>query len=171
MSLSTPTVAPTKDEFLEDFPEFGPATPGGPSIFAPSAINYWLQFAQYAVSNTTRWGSWYYTIIELIAAHYLSLEAWAAQGSPANQQLIPGLAKGAIASKSAGDVSIVYDRASVAEPGGMQWNYTTYGGRAYHLFQLVGMGPLQVGPQGCAGPNNGPGWPGPWTYNFPNPSQ
>lgn len=169
MSLSTPTVAPTATEFLADFPEFAP-TAQEQSIFTTSAVAYWLQIAVYTL-NASRWGNLYYLAVELFVAHYLAVETWAAQGAPANQQLIPGIAKGAIAAKSAGDVSISYDRATVAEAGGMQWNLTTYGMRLFHMIRLVGMGPLQVGPQGCAGPNNGPAWPGPWVYNFPNPSQ
>lgn len=168
MPLSNPTGAPTAAEFLADFPEFAP-TAQGTSIFATSSIAYWLQVAVYTISNSTRWGNLYYTAIELFVAHNIALEAWAAQGAPQNQQLIPGIAKGPIAGKSAGDVSITYNNAAVMDPAAQHWNFTVYGIRLWKLIQMVGMGPIQVGPQGCAGPNSGPAWEGPWCFNVPNP--
>lgn len=170
MPLSTPTIAPIAAEFLADFPEFGPAQVGGPSIFTPSAIDYWLIVAGYTISNSTRWGNLYYVAFELFVAHNLALEAWASQGTPQNQQLVPGIAKGPIAGKSAGDVSITYNNAAVMDPAAQHWNFTVYGIRMWKLIRLIGMGPLQVGPVGCAPSPSGPAWAGPWCFNFPNPS-
>lgn len=160
---------PTAADIVADFPEFGPNAQGV-SIFATSAINYWITVAGYTLSNSARWGDLFYLGAELFVCHNLVVEAWAAQGSPASQQLIPGLAKGAIAAKSAGDVSISYNNAVVMDPAAQHWNLSVFGLRFWKLIQMVGMGPIQVGPQGCAEPNSGPAWEGPWAFNLPNPN-
>lgn len=164
MPITNPTVAPTPAEFLADFPEFAPGAPGV-GVFPPSAINYWLQVAILTL-NVGRWQSLYYLGVELFMAHNLALEAWSAQGAPGNQQVIPGISKGAVAGKSAGDVSISYNNAAVMDMRAAQFNNTTYGARLWNLIQMIGMGPLQVGPQGCA--QNG-AWSGPWVFQIPNP--
>jgi len=167
MPITTPTVAPTTAEFLLDFPEFtGNLTDPNAVQFSPSALTYWLTVATYLL-NQARWGKMYYTACELFMAHNLALEAWAAQGSPG--QVIPGIAKGSIAGKSAGDVSLTYNNAATLELDAGQWNYTTYGQRFIHLVRLFGAGPIQITGGGCYSPYNTGAWAGPWCFNVPNP--
>lgn len=163
MPVSNGTVAPTVDEFNADYPEFAKTDSGGNDVFPGSAKAYWLQVAVNLL-NAGRWGNMYYVAVELFMAHNLALEAWSAQGGP---NTIPGIAKGPIAGKGAGGVSVAYNTVATLDPTAGHWNYTTYGQRLVGLINMFGAGPIQVGPGGCGG---GGGWAGPPFFNFPNPS-
>lgn len=166
------TSAPTLAQFIQDFPEFNAAiNPGNALPFSNPAIQYWLNFAT-IVLNQGLWGKMYYFAVEMFAAHNLALEAWATQGGPQN---VPGIAKGMIAGKSAGDVSVTYNNAGVLATDAEHWNFTVWGIRLIRYIRMIGAGPRQVG-VGCAPP----GWfqftpscgaySGPPVFNIPNPS-
>jgi hypothetical protein len=166
------TVAPTLAQFLADFPEFNTTVSVAPALqFSPAAIQYWLNFAQ-LVLNQGLWGSMYYAAVELFAAHNLALEAWATLGGPQN---VPGIAKGMIAAKSAGDVSVTYNNQGVLATDAEHWNFTIWGMRLIRYIRMMGAGPRQVG-VGCAPPGwfqfvpSGGCYSGPPVFNYPNPS-
>jgi hypothetical protein len=163
------TVAPTAAQFLLDFPRFDTSAVTDPNAvqFSPDAVAFWLNFASLTL-NAQRFGSLYYLAVELFVAHNLSVEAWAEQGG---NQTIPGIMKGPIASSAAGNVSVSYASGAALELDSGHWALTTFGTRLIKLIRLVCAGPLQVTGGGCQGPYNGPAWSGPWTYNFPNPSE
>lgn len=167
------TVAPTVAQFIADYPEFDTTVQTDPNAlqFNPSAIQYWLNFAQ-LVLNQGLWGSMYYAAVEMFAAHNLALEAWTAQGG---DQTVPGIAKGMIAAGSSGDVSVTYNNQGVLALDAEHWNFTVYGIRMIRYIRMFGAGPRQIG-IGCPPP----GWfqfvpgcapfSGPPVYNVPNPS-
>ena len=161
------TQAPTVAQFLADYPRFDTSEVSDPNAvqFGSDALQYWLNFAVLTL-NQSRFGTLYYTAVELFMAHNLALDAWSEQGG---NQTIPGLAKGPIAASASGDVSVTYANAATLELDAGHWNYTTYGQRLIKLIRLVSAGPLYVGSGGCPGPFNGPAWAGPPFFNFPNP--
>jgi hypothetical protein len=164
-------VAPTLEQFLADFPEYDTTANTGGLQFSPLAIQYWINFAV-LVLNQGLWGNLYYAAVEMFAAHNLSIEAWAAQGGPQN---VPGIAKGMIAGKSAGDVSVTYNNAAVFAADAEHWNYTVWGQRLIRYIRMIGAGPRQIGIG-----YSPPGWfqfvpglspySGPPVFNYPNPS-
>ena len=163
------TQAPTVAQFLLDFPRFDTSAVTDPAAvqFGPDALNYWLVAATQMI-NQARFGNLYYMACELFMAHNLALEAYSEQGG---NQTIPGLAKGMIASSTAGNVSVVYNNAAVMELDAGHWNFTTFGLRFIKLARLLCAGPLQVTGGGCQGPYNGPAWNGVWVFNVPNPTE
>lgn len=147
-------------QFIADYPEFNSAA------FPQSGFNYWLNFA--SIMLTGRWGSpaaqgdplaLYDIGCELFVAHHLVIEAL-------NQKAVavgglPGISRGVISSESPGSVSISYDTNASLELDAGHWNLTTYGTRFVNTARMLGAAPMTVGPSGCAGPYNGPAWPGP----------
>jgi hypothetical protein len=150
----------TKDNFVADFPEFDTSGNADPAKaeFADSAINYWLHVAQIML-NPDRWSTSLVLATELFMAHHLALEALAMRDMDAGA--VPGIAKGVVAGKAAGDVSVSYDTGSVLELGAGHWNYTIYGKRFYRMAQMFGAGPVQIGIGGPSPENSGEGWGGP----------
>lgn len=131
------------------------------------AIEFWIDVATQMV-NPSRWEDMTYLGIILFTAHMVVLDAMNQQAVAVGS--LPGLARGAISAESVGPVSLSYDVASSTEEGGSFWNLTNYGIRYLYLARQYGMGPVYIG-IGVSNPLNGPGWPGPWTYLFPNPVQ
>jgi len=156
----TPVV--TVAQFREDFPEFANAT-----TYLPSTLNYWLAVASFLL-RPERFvdPNILYLATELFAAHNMVLEAQAQSSAQAGGW--PGISKGAISAEGAGDVNLSYDVPDTLEEGAGNYNLTTYGTRFYRLLQLAGMGPIQVGPDGCiAGTVPGASDGGP-AYSGPN---
>jgi Protein of unknown function (DUF4054) len=157
--------APTVEQFLADYPKFDTSeeTDEGAVQFGLEALQYWLNLAVLML-NQSRFGSLYYTAVELFMAHNLALEAWSEQGG---DQTIPGLSKGMLTGTTSGDVTVSYDNVSVLELDAGHWNNTTYGTRFIKLCRLVSAGPLQVTGGGCGGAG---AWAGIPIFNYPNPS-
>src|SRR5580698_5451269 len=136
--VGTTTAAPTIAQFLADFPEFDSSAATGSTLqFSPLAVQYWLNFAQ-LVLNQGLWGAMYYWAVEMFAAHNLALEAWATQGGPQN---VPGIAKGMISGKTAGDVSVTYNNQAVFAADAEHWNFTVWGIRLIRYIRMIGSGP------------------------------
>jgi hypothetical protein len=169
----TPSALPVSvQQFLLDLPELdtsGVTDPAKAQI-SPSSIAYWLNIA-YKMLNASRWDDpdIYALGLETFAAHHVVLEVLAQRDM--DMAGVPGLATGVIAGKSVGDVSISYDTGSVLEMDAGHWNATLYGKRFIHLARMIGMGPIQVGTGGSLQGPLTAAWPGPWVYNFPNPSE
>jgi len=148
-------------QFRLDFSEFSNTV-----LYPDSAINYWFNIANVKLNATvsgSRWGRLLIVGMELFVAHNLVLEAIAQRGASAAG--IPGIAKGAIASSSAGDVSVNYDTQATMEEKAGHWNYTIYGQRFIREARMTGAGPVQIGTGTSDGntslsDGNG-GWSGP----------
>jgi hypothetical protein len=169
--MATPAV--TISQFLSDIPELDTSNVTDPALvqIPKSAIQYWLNIAL-AMVNVDRWGGptsvTYIMGVEMFTAHNVVLEALAQRDM--DMAGIPGIAVGAVAGKSSGDVQISYDTASVLEMDGGHWNYSIFGKRFLHAARMFGAGGLQIGTPGCSPALNGPGWSGIWDFNFPNPN-
>lgn len=159
--MSYPTVV-SITKFRGDLKAFANDT-----VFPDDVINFWLTVATQMV-DPGRWMEMTYLGIELFTAHHVVLDV--KNNMDVGVGGLPGLSRGAINSESVGPVSIGYDTASTTEEEGGNWNYTVYGQRYLHFAQQFGAGPVYFGGNMCAGPLNGPGWPGPWTAFLPNPS-
>lgn len=146
----------TQAQFLADFPEFGAAGDPNPTpIFIPSTFTYYFNLAQLLLDPQNRVNDWVNQLAELFIAHHIVLELLATRDMNAGG--IPGVAKGSIAGKSAGDVSIAYAPQATLELDAGHYNYTVYGQRFIRLAKMAGTGPQQIGPggTGCGG-----AWPG-----------
>lgn len=151
----------TLQQFLQDFPEFmasGLGSENPQPSFPVSSFNFNLNLAKLLIDPSNRAASLANPLTELFLAHHLVLEMLSSRDMNANG--VPGIAKGPIAGKSAGDVSVAYVPGATLELDAGHWNYTNYGQRFIRLARMVGAGPIQLG--GCGGD---PGaWPGPQNW-------
>lgn len=140
------TVAPliSVDKFRADFPEFANS-----ATYSENTIRFWLAIGQLRL-RASRWQSLFCVGLELYAAHNIVIEATAQQTALAGG--FPGTSKGAITAQTVDKVTLSYDAALTSEEGAGNYNLTVYGTRFWELSQLVGMGPIQVGPGGPCGP-------------------
>ncbi len=124
----------TTATFRADFPEFSGAT--------DAKIAFWLNVATNLV-NPNQWSDLTDTGVELLTAHYVSIDMKEARaaGAPGG---VPGGAVGVLTAKAAGGISGSYDVASAAEPDAGQLNLTSYGKRYAALRRLFGAGGLQI---------------------------
>lgn len=158
----------TSNEFRGKFTEFT-----DPDRFPDGLLDFWLEVADSNV-NAGRWGTLYSLGRMLYAAHNIVLER-RAQDEAANGAT-PGMgAVGMVNNKSVDKVSIGYDTGSIALDAAGQWNLTIYGQRFIQMSRRMGAGGLQLGVPGptevsMSALSSGNAWPGPWTSNFPNPS-
>lgn len=150
------TAVPSAD-FRRDFPEFANV-----AAYPEPVVNFWLGVADLMLS-TTRWGNLRNLGMQMFAAHNLALEKLAT--NTAARGGVPGMASGAITSKSVGPASVSYDTQASVSPDAGHWNMTIYGQRLYQMIRMFGAGPIQAGigvsPFG-AGFFNGGAWPGPY---------
>lgn len=161
----------TAEDFAKDYPEFA-----DPEVYNPAMVKWWLTFAAKFI-NQDRWGApgtggegertEFDYGQELYAAHQIVLEKRAFDESQLGAA--PGVATGVINSKSVDKVSVGFDTGAATELNAGHWNLTIYGIRFKRLADSFGAGPVQVG-CGWVPPFSGPAWPGPWVYNYPNPS-
>lgn len=119
--------------FRADYPEFANAT-----TYADTSVGTFLSLATMLCSNQLRWATLWWTGVELVAAHYLVLQARDAAAT------IPGAPFGLQASKSVADLSVSYDYAKSTYEGAGFWNLTTYGQRFYALARMIGAGGIQT---------------------------
>lgn len=147
---------PVPSTFRADFPEFSNVT-----IYPDAMINFWLNIGNIRMTPAaSRWGALYNPGLELFVAHFISVQALnQAQAATNGGTGIAGMQRGAISSESA-EISVSYDVAAVTIEGAGQWNLTTYGTQFLELVNLVGMGPIQIGPGWFTGiQTNGLGFP------------
>lgn len=138
------TLNVTPAQFLIDFPAFGLDTQKYPG----QTVLMYLTLAT-KVLNKNRFGDYLNLASELFAAHYLTLDA--ADMEVAEAGGIMGQKGGQVASKSLGAGSISFDTAGSVEPGGGQWNLTTFGKRYYRLAMMAGSGAVQISGGGSPG--------------------
>lgn len=123
----------TPDQFRVDFPVFADATK-----FPDAQIQRFLDVSGCLI-NVTRWGCLATMGMELITAHFLTLQSYfiaRSQGLP----YAAGMAMGLPTSKSVSKVSVGSDISSFMIEGGGPWNYTIYGQQYLWWASLVGTG-------------------------------
>lgn len=131
----------TLEEFKEIYPQFkGQAVPD-------VVLAMYLELAHNAIKEA-RWHSYWKMAMGLFIAHFATLWAMGAAdaASTAADVVSAGEARGLVASKSAGGVSISMDYSTIT--GGLNdwaaWNMTQYGTQLATLAKLVGKGAMQV---------------------------
>lgn len=150
----------TVASFRVNFPEFASDV-----TYPDGEVQFWLDLG--VLLCGPRWGNLLDYGVQLFMAHNLSLQFNASQSGSSGQA--PGSIVGPITSGTVDKVSYSRDPGAAMDPANGHWNLTTYGLRYIRLVRMVGAGPVQVGVPSadCAVPG---AWPGPWSYNFPNPS-
>lgn len=170
-SLTTP--AQLAAQILLDFPWMDTSAVTDPAMaqVSPNSILFWatVAFQQLNYSRWTADGDPNTTIynlgLEMFVAHNVVLEVLAQRDM--DMAGVPGVATGAIAGKSAGDVSLSYNNAATSEVNAGHWNFTIYGLRYINLARQMGAGPLQVGTPGCFGDGNDSAYSGPISTGWP----
>jgi len=125
-------------DFVAAFPEFSNA-----GTYPATQINFWIPQA-YAQLNPRRFGVQIDLAAMLYVAHNVVLSARAQASANAGQ--VVGEARGLVASKSVGDVSVSYDTNSIATKDAGIWMSTVYGQRLYKMMQTFG-GPVYAVPR------------------------
>lgn len=150
-------MAVTVASFRAAFPVFVQATYPDPQV------QFWLDLGAKLVGP--RWFTLGDYGVMLFAAHNLSMDT--VLSASAGQA--PGQVLGPMTGAHVDKVGYTRDGGAALLPGAGHWNLSTYGLRFKQMVRMVGAGPVQVGaPSG--GNCNAGAWPGPWQYNFPNPS-
>jgi hypothetical protein len=148
----------TAASFRVAFPAFA-----NPVKFPAGMVDLWLSTAVKLI-NAAKWGDLADLGAQLMAAHYLALEAQAVNSATGAR--MPGASVGVLSSKSAQGVSASYDVSTATEKDAGHWNMTTYGTRYIRLARMMGAGPVQVGVPGTEDSENSIAWPGvtlpPW---------
>lgn len=132
---TNPYVSPS--QFRADFPSFADTTK-----FPDAQIQRFLDLSGCMI-NTDRWGCFSTMGMELITAHFLTMQGYFLainQGMP----YPAGMALGIPTSKSVSKVSVGKDIASFMIEGGGPWNYTVYGQQYLWWVTLVGTGGYEV---------------------------
>lgn len=146
----------TLADFYALYPAYGPRkTPsedpeGEPTItylVDPIIIEMYIGMAE-AVVKESRWRPRWKFAMGLFVAHFLTLylQSLANANSTAAQVVAAGQARGLMASKSVGDVSVSYDFSTIAQglDGWAAWNLTTFGIQFATLAKIVGKGGMYV---------------------------
>jgi hypothetical protein len=119
----------TPAEFRAIFPEFSDS-----GKFPDARVQFYLDLAEDAI-NPDVWVNSYTHGVALYTAHYLAQSVAAATSAS-------GLAGGAVASKSIGDVSVSYE--GNAESGAAFWQSTTYGKQYWQIQKRFGRAAIQL---------------------------
>ena len=149
----------TPQQFRSTFPAFL-----DPVCYPEHELLFWIGLAG-KLHNAERWADLLDYGVSLFIAHNMAIDFNNTKAARLGQA--PGVVQGAVTSGSVDKVSYSRDVSSVMEPGAGHWNLTTFGLRYRRLVNMVGAGPVQVGPSGL-GPQIGSSasaWPGvilPW---------
>ena len=122
--------------FRTSFPEFSEQT-----VYPDATVEFWLGLA----GRLLRPAAWLDLLDDgtrLFVAHNLVLAGSASRAATSGSA--PGVASGAVSSKTVDKVSMSYDTAGAMIEGGGQYNLTTYGQRYLQLERVVGMGGSQI---------------------------
>jgi Protein of unknown function (DUF4054) len=124
-------------QFRHDFAEFA-----DPVAYTSITVRYWLAVSQ-RLNNPCVWQDLLPLGIELLAAHFITIEAQALKAGLTGGN--PGIAGfGPISNKSVDRVSIGYGVQMAQEQGAGSYNATTYGQRWWHFAQIFGAGAIQL---------------------------
>jgi hypothetical protein len=127
----------TPDQFRLDMPVFE-----DPTIYPDPTVQYFLDVSGVMI-NEKRWGQMTVMGMELVTAHFLTLQRYAflkAGGNVGGAGGVPALAGGLMSSKSVSKVSVSYDQSSTSVEGGGPWNYTVFGQQFLWWASLAGTG-------------------------------
>lgn len=123
----------TAAQFRTDFPAFANV-----SQFPDAQVQRFLDVSGCLI-NLNRWGCLATMGMELITAHFLTLQSYFIAKN-AGMPYPPGMATGIPTSKSVSKVSVGSDISSFMVDGGGPWNYTVYGQQYLWWAMLVGTG-------------------------------
>jgi len=126
----------TVASFRASFPEFT-----DPVRYPDAAVNFYLTLATRMLRPQV-WGDLLDQGVMLFMAHNLVLAMRAAKAATVGSA--PGVASGAVSSKTVDKVSMSYDTAGTAVQGGGQYNLTIYGNQYLQLVSIVGLGGTQL---------------------------
>lgn len=143
-------------DFYTVYPAFAPRTvpavppatePTTTYLVDPSIADMHIELA-HSVIKESRWkGQWKHAM-GLFVAHFLTiyLQSVTDAGSNAAQVVAAGQARGLVASKSVGEVSVNYDLSTIAQGLGSWagWNLTSFGVQYATLAKIVGKGGMYV---------------------------
>jgi hypothetical protein len=118
-----------------------------PTLLPTIVIQMYINLATASIMQR-RWHSYWKIAIGWFVAHFctLYLESMANPGSSAAQVVAAGQARGLMASKGVGDVSVSYDYNSIAQDleGWAAWKLTIFGQQLATVGKLVGKGGMMV---------------------------
>jgi hypothetical protein len=128
-------------DFLAVYPQFG----GG--AVPPDVLEMYLELANSALQEQ-RWHSYWKTAMGLFIAHFATLwtMSTADPTGDAAGVLAAGAARGLVASKTVGAVSMSMDYSLLTQDlnGWGAWKQTTFGSQLATLARLAGKGGMQV---------------------------
>lgn len=146
----------TLEDFFVAYPAFGPRRQEDPEIGDAMMVEYivprevmemYLGLA-HACVRETRWKNSWRIAMGWFMAHFLTLylQSMVKADASAKQVVAAGQARGLVASKSAGDLSVSYDYSSVTQDldGWAAWKLTPYGQQLAAMGRIVGKGGMYV---------------------------
>jgi len=150
-----PSGIPTSDvsdppTFRLHFPPFADTT-----LYPDPQVQFFIDMAT-VMCDPRVWCQMRQMGVELITAHFLTLQAWNARGAAGGG--VPGMATGIASSKSVSRVSVSYDQTMGSMEGWGPWNYTMYGRQYAWWAQLVGTGGYETLAVGVSDSLNGLVW-------------
>ena len=146
----------TLDDFYIEYPAYAPRTipPVSPAtdptityILNPVILQMYIGLADECIKES-RWHSMWKVAMGWFVAHFatLYLQGMADANSTAQQVIAKGQAKGLMASKSIGDVSVSYDFGSIGADldGWADWKLTIYGTQLATFGKNISRGSMMV---------------------------
>ena len=108
------------------------------AIYPDPQVQFFIDMA--SVMCGPAWCQYRQMGVELLTAHFLTLQRWMMQGSGSGGGGVPGMSTGIASSKSVSRVSVSYDQTLGSMEGWGPFNYTIYGRQWAWYAQLVGTG-------------------------------
>ncbi|MGG3012292.1 DUF4054 domain-containing protein [Brevibacillus parabrevis] len=134
------------DDFVAMYPQFGPDGAGN-YVVPPEIVQMYIDLANACILEP-RWHSYWKVAMGWFIAHFLTLyvQGTADPNSGAAGVLRAGEARGLIASKSVGDVSVSRDYSAIGNDldGWAGWKLTTFGQQLATIGKIVGKGGMYV---------------------------
>lgn len=139
----------TSEDFLAAYPQFGKVDEDTGQPMIPSImLEAWVKLAHASLSKARYHDAWE-ICMGLIIAHFLTLylQSTSSPDDPMSKIVNAGLAKGMIASKSAGDLSVSYDFSIVSGQEFAGWGtykLTAFGQQFITMARMYSMGGMVV---------------------------
>ena len=118
--------------FRSHFPPFADTT-----VYPDATVQFFIDTSTIMCSPLV-WGQMQQMGVELMTAHFLTMQQWIANGAAAGG--VPGMQTGVASSKGVSKVSVGYDQSIGMMEGWGPWNYTIYGRQYAWYAQLMGTG-------------------------------
>jgi len=139
----------TSEDFLEAYPQFGKKDPKTLQPIIPTVVlEAWVKMANASISKARYHDAWE-LCMGLFIAHFLTLylQSAASPDDPTSKIVNAGLAKGLVASKSAGDLSVSYDFSIIQGQEFAGWGtykLTAFGQQFITMARMFSMGGMVV---------------------------